>query len=964
MAVTTRWCAVLAALVYCHEMSIATGQGAACGEDVTGVAIPHGGAGLVADCGRALSDGKCCHPVCDQGYELHGQRCCLEGALDTSAGRTASCDPKPCDASATLPHGGPGPCTATLADGGSCEPTCDPGYTLTGQRTCALGVLTENDAVCNPDSCHPANQPPAGGHSTVGDCTNTLQSGDHCTPACALGYHWIVSGARASARRSCVAGELDDGGGSCGDPDPCEAGKSPSNGVNGDCSDQGKLVGGKLPSGESCNPECGNGYGCGQPDAHGAYPDCVRTCTAGVLKGDAVCSEKECTGTDDPPLGRSSHGNKGDCPPTLASGHSCHPKCDQGFEPQGERTCVKGDLTPNTASCQAKHCSALQIPHSDHSGPLTACGKATEPAKTGENCGYTCNDGYSLGGLNVGNPGPHSADSLKCLDTSVFGYSSANECQPNSCDASTPVLHMKALNDCTSALNSGVTCNPTCNSPFHRSGGRTCTAGVLTKDDAACGNPDPCENNVPKPQHAKSMLNCPDPLPSGKNCTIECDTGYHSKPGGVRSCIAGDFTNTFECLPDDCTGPDVTHTGANAKPGTCAVPLRSGDDCTVLCTDPHDVPEGERTCFAGKLIVNTMKCVRKRCNDAAVHVNTSHYKGNGTCTGILRGDETCYPECDDGWFLKVARKCSPEGGQLSSSGTCSKCTDTECKHDGVCVADPTSVTGGYICTGCHTGYYGERLKCSNINPCTVAADPCKTWTRRGKCNLDESSTGAFNCTQCDRFFKGGPPGDCTFEATFTAWEYTCIIATALSVLPVPFMICRFWSTLDRLNDPYLDDSKKSLGLWGVFMFLFGLLDLVVDFRMIWTLKTCNQDVLLACGIVTFVTTTLMTWHLGYVTLKHIVSRPGGGPAAKRWLGKHVVVGPMVILASSSRLNSMAILRLRICGYQLIGFPDSRDQRYFHFLKNSGIYHYWVEPLLLGSFHYDWLHQQDTTTDRV
>ena len=35
---------------------------------------------------------------------------------------------------------------------------------------------------------------------------------------------------------------------------------------------------------------------------------------------------------------------------------------------------------------------------------------------------------------------------------------------------------------------------------------------------------------------------------------------------------------------------------------------------------------------------------------------------------------------------------------------------------------------------------------------------------------------------------------------------------------------------------------------------------------------------------------------------------------------------------------MAILRLRICGCQLIDFPDSQDQRYFHFLKNAGMYH--------------------------
>ena len=41
---------------------------------------------------------------------------------------------------------------------------------------------------------------------------------------------------------------------------------------------------------------------------------------------------------------------------------------------------------------------------------------------------------------------------------------------------------------------------------------------------------------------------------------------------------------------------------------------------------------------------------------------------------------------------------------------------------------------------------------------------------------------------------------------------------------------------------------------------------------------------------------------------------------------------------------MAILRLRLRGKLLIGFPDSEDHRFFFFLRNAGLYHFWVEDI--------------------
>ena len=56
------------------------------------------------------------------------------------------------------------------------------------------------------------------------------------------------------------------------------------------------------------------------------------------------------------------------------------------------------------------------------------------------------------------------------------------------------------------------------------------------------------------------------------------------------------------------------------------------------------------------------------------------------------------------------------------------------------------------------------------------------------------------------------------------------------------------------------------------------------------------------------------------------------------------MGALIVLASSSNLSSVAILRLRICGKTLVDFPDSPDHRFWFFLKNAGLYHFVVEDL--------------------
>eukprot|EP01047_Picozoa_sp_COSAG01_P010797 COSAG01_NODE_464_length_16617_cov_126.274428_2_plen_2436_part_00 len=65
---------------------------------------------------------------------------CFPGYV-LNAAKTA-CTAKTCDASAAPANGAKGTCTATLASGSTCSPTCKSGYTVSGRTSCMKGVLT------------------------------------------------------------------------------------------------------------------------------------------------------------------------------------------------------------------------------------------------------------------------------------------------------------------------------------------------------------------------------------------------------------------------------------------------------------------------------------------------------------------------------------------------------------------------------------------------------------------------------------------------------------------------------------------------------------------------------------------------------------------------------------------------------------------------------------------------------
>jgi hypothetical protein len=96
----------------------------------------------------------------------------------------------PCNANKPIDNGSPGSCTSTLNDGNFCEPTCNDGYILTGNRKCNNGILSDT-ALCNSVNCDVKNSKIANIPNilTSGKCFPTMKNKEICVPECIQGYH-------------------------------------------------------------------------------------------------------------------------------------------------------------------------------------------------------------------------------------------------------------------------------------------------------------------------------------------------------------------------------------------------------------------------------------------------------------------------------------------------------------------------------------------------------------------------------------------------------------------------------------------------------------------------------------------------------------------------------------------------------------------------------------------------------
>ena len=156
---------------------------------------------------------------------------------------------------------------------------------------------------------------------------------------------------------------------------------------------------------------------------------------------------------------------------------------------------------------------------------------------------------------------------------------------PN-CDASIPPAN-GAVGDCTSALESGSSCQPTCDAGYAASGPSVCENGVLVP--AICIPL--CDASSPPANGA--VGDCTDQLLSGTTCQPTCDAGYFAPEPSV--CENGVLT------PAVCTRYcDASSPPANGGVGDCMEYMLSGTTCQPTC-DALYFASGPSVCEDGVL---------------------------------------------------------------------------------------------------------------------------------------------------------------------------------------------------------------------------------------------------------------------------------------------------------------------------------------------------------------------------
>jgi len=139
-----------------------------------------------------------------------------------------------------IPNGGLGDCgDADLDHKDECTPACDAGYVATGHMVC-YGSFAINSFECKPiETCSGADTDPDDG--TKGNCTATLNLGEHCMPECNEGF-------TGYGHRICNLGNLIDVFTCMADPEECRI-ETPE-GPEGEAP-EGEAPEGETPEGES-----------------------------------------------------------------------------------------------------------------------------------------------------------------------------------------------------------------------------------------------------------------------------------------------------------------------------------------------------------------------------------------------------------------------------------------------------------------------------------------------------------------------------------------------------------------------------------------------------------------------------------------------------------------------------------------------------------------------------------------
>jgi len=220
-----------------------------------------------------------------------------------------------------------------------------------------------------------------------------------------------------------------------------------------------------------------------------------------------------------------------DCVAT-PDGQTCHPKCSEGYDLEGDVLCVDGEWFGGL--CAAKPCGAPEVAHS--SKAMAVCKGLPE----GSVCTLDCSVGYSPNGEVLPAPDMHqvitvSASMTRLALRCVAGAWVGASCQPAACPSPPAIRHAdtSTVSQCI-GLQSGQRCTKiACDQGHELAEAPLCSNGAFQGGvcrEASCNEAPTVENgSKEQPQCAGRQ--------SGAACPLRCQMGY--QPSGDHICWRG-----------------------------------------------------------------------------------------------------------------------------------------------------------------------------------------------------------------------------------------------------------------------------------------------------------------------------------------------------------------------------------------------------------------------------------------
>uniref|UniRef100_U3IE35 E-selectin n=1 Tax=Anas platyrhynchos platyrhynchos TaxID=8840 RepID=U3IE35_ANAPP len=406
------------------------------------------------------------------------------------------------------------------------------------------------------------------------------------------------------------------------------------------------------------------------------------------------------------------------CNESTCSGNG---QCNEGFN---NYTC---ECNPGF---YGRNCElAVTCPAPSIANGSVACSDPSANVTWGNNCTFTCEEGFILKG----------PDTLQCGSSGNWSEEQPS-CEAVTCPALTPIANGSVnCSDPSANVTWGTNCTFTCEEGFVLKGQDTLqcgSSGNWTKEQPSCK-----AVTCPVPSIAHGSVNCSDPSVNviwGTNCTFTCEEGFVLEGPDTLQCeSSGNWTKEQpSCKAVTCPVPSIAHGSVNCSDPS--VNVIWGTNCTFTCEEGF-VLEGPDTLqceSSGNWTKEQPSCKAVTCPALTPIAN-----GSVTCShpsANVTWGNNCTFTCEEGFVLKGpdTLHCESSGNWTEEQPSCKAvtCPAPSIAHGSVNCSDPSAnVTWGTNCTfTCEEGFVlkgQDTLQCGSSGNWTKEQPSCEASER-------------------------------------------------------------------------------------------------------------------------------------------------------------------------------------------------------------------------------------------